>query len=205
MNVGCLTDTEFGLSPSLFTGSHCSFPLMLYLIETKPENYKQFFCFKTLGTFHLHCLLQVCLSCCDLEQKKTFPFIKQEVTKSFKGYILWVKVPSMLYDWKIDVSKYFITCDFLLIKRNINPLQFNGKNLLLCMFSGDEQKHILIMTLHIELKYHSSQRVLKHAFLCRHEAFHKQEFLLNHFLPSTPSGLCIYSIPGTIAIEVDRS
>lgn len=33
MKVGRLTDTEFSLSPSLFTGSHCSFSLMLYLIE----------------------------------------------------------------------------------------------------------------------------------------------------------------------------
>lgn len=203
MKLGHLTDTEFSLSPSLFTGSHCSFSLMLYLIELNQKtisNLKKKK--KTLGTFHLRCLPQVCLSCCDLEQKKTFPFIKQEVTKSFKGYILREKVPFMQYDWKIDVSKYFITCDFLLIKRNINLLQFNGKNSLLCMFDGDEQKHILIMTL---FKYYSSPRVLKHALLCRHEAFCKQEFLLNHFLPSTHTGLCIYSIPGTIAIEVDRS
>ena len=43
MKLGRLTDTEFSLSPSLFTGSHCSFSLMLNLIELNQKTINNFF------------------------------------------------------------------------------------------------------------------------------------------------------------------
>ena len=87
----------------------------------KPENYKQFIV--TLGEFYLHCLSQVCLSCCDLELKEIFPFIKQGCEKA----IWWLhsQGKSAIFVLQLE-NRHFknilLACYFLLIKININML-----------------------------------------------------------------------------------